>query len=81
MDRQSLNPVAAGFGSAPFSNRITAVSEQDQYANAHLGRALANTQSHTAHCKDPEWNIFFPDSTFDIAGNLMTMYQAVRHSS
>jgi hypothetical protein len=80
MDRVSTNPSIAQI-TAPFSVRQLQVSEQDQYATAHLFRALAATAGHTAHNKSPEWELFFPDAAMEHAGLDQTGYLALRRSS
>jgi len=57
MRRPPNNPVTPP--SLRFSDPITTPTEQDVYATAHLGRAMANSAGHTTHNKLPFWGIMF----------------------
>jgi hypothetical protein len=59
--------------------RNLAVSEQDQYATAHLFRAIANTEGHTTHMKVPIWPIQVPSA--EMADLVQSSYIALRHST
>ena len=74
MDRPSLNPAAIP-GPAP---RLLP-TEQEVYATAHLFRAMANTQGHTAHAKAALWPIQIPSA--EIADLYQQSYIALRHST
>jgi hypothetical protein len=66
MDRAQTNRAALP---GVYSDPRLSPTEQDVYATAHLFRALASSQSHNTHNKNPIWAIQDP------AASVSELYQ------
>ena len=76
MDIPAKNP--AGLPVPSCLNRITP-DEQTVYATAHLFRAIASSEGHNTHNKNPIWPIQVPMQ--ESAGLTQLAYISLRHST